>query len=149
MKDCKSSDIPVAKVDKFSLSQCPKNEFEREEMQKIPYVSTVGSLMYARVCSRSDIAYTVGMLGRYLTDPSSDHWKAAKWVLQYLQRTKHHMLTYKKLELLEIIRYSDFDFAGCQDSYQSTSGYVYLLAGEVVSWKSAKQTLIAASMIEN
>ena len=44
---------------------------------------------------------------------------------------------------LEIVGYSDFDFAGCQYSQRSTSGYIYLLAGGDISWKSAKQTLIA------
>ena len=56
MQNCKPSDIPVAKGDKFSLSQCPKNDFEEKEMQKIPYASVVGSLMYAQVCTRPDIA---------------------------------------------------------------------------------------------
>ncbi|KAL7617488.1 secreted RxLR effector protein 161-like [Lactuca sativa] len=114
-------------------------------MQKIPYASVVGSLMYAQVCTRPDISFIVGMLGRYLSNPGRDHWKAAKRVLRYLQRTKDYMLTYRKLDVLEIIGYSDSDFAGCQDSYRSTSGYIYLLAGGAISWKSAKQTLVTSS----
>ena len=55
------------------------------------------------------------------------------------------MLTYKRSDQIEIIGYSDSDFAGCQDSRRSTSGYIYLLAGGAISWKSAKQTLIASS----
>ena len=46
---------------------------------------------------------------------------------------------------MEIIGYSDSDYAGCQDSMQSTSGYIYLLAGGAISWRSAKQTLVADS----
>ena len=65
-------------------------------MQKIPYASAVGSLMYAQVCTRPDIAYSVGMLGRYLSNPGMDNWKAANRVMRYLQRTKDHMLTYKR-----------------------------------------------------
>ena len=49
MRDCKLGDTPVAKGDKFSLSQCPKNNFEIQEMQQIPYASAIGSLMYAQV----------------------------------------------------------------------------------------------------
>lgn len=48
MKDYALGDTLVAKGDKFSLNQCPKNEVERNEMQKIPYASTIGSLY---VCS--------------------------------------------------------------------------------------------------
>lgn len=60
MQECKSGDTPVAKGDKFSLKQCPKGNLEIQEMQKIPYASAVGSLMYAQVCTRPDIAYIVG-----------------------------------------------------------------------------------------
>ena len=84
MQDCKPGDTPIAKGDKFSLEQCPKNEFEIQEMQKIPYASAVGSLMYAQVCTRPDIAFIVGMLGRYLSNPGMDHWKAVKRVMRYL-----------------------------------------------------------------
>ena len=58
----------MAKGEKFSLSQCPKNNFEIQEMQQIPYASAIGSLMYAQVCTRPDIAYIVVMLGRYLSN---------------------------------------------------------------------------------
>jgi len=73
MQDCKPGDTSVAKGDKFSLSQCPKNDLEVKQMQKIPYASAVGSLMYAKVCTRPDIAFIVGMLGRYLSNPKIDH----------------------------------------------------------------------------
>ena len=55
------------------------------------------------------------------------------------------MLTYKRLDQLEITRYSDSDFAGCLDSLRSTSGYIFMLAGGAVSWRSAKQTLTTSS----
>ncbi|KAL6339994.1 hypothetical protein AAG906_038829 [Vitis piasezkii] len=76
----------------------------------------LGSLMCAQVCMCPDIAYIVGMLGRYLSNP-------------------------------EIVGYSDSDFAGCLDR-RSTSGYIFMLAGGAVSWKSVKQTLIASSTVE-
>ncbi|RVW75930.1 Retrovirus-related Pol polyprotein from transposon TNT 1-94 [Vitis vinifera] len=148
MQNSKPGDTPVAKGDKFSLNQCPKNSLESQEMQKIPYASAVGSLMYAQVCTRSDIAYIVGMLGRYLSNPGMDHWRAAKRVMRYLQRTKEYMLTYRRLDQLELIGYSDSDFARCQDSRRSTSGYIYLLAGGAISWRSAKQTLVTSSTME-
>ena len=101
--------------------------------------------MYAQVCTRLDIAFIVGMLGRYMSNPGVDHWKVAKRVMLYLNRTKDFMLTYQRSDSLEIIEFSDSDFAGCQDNKQSTSSYVFMLAGRVISWRSAKQTLIASS----
>ena len=47
----------------------PKNEIENKEMKNIIYASIVGSLMFAQVCTCLNIAYVVGMLGRYLSNP--------------------------------------------------------------------------------
>ena len=76
MNGCKLGNTLVAKGDKFSLKHYPKNDFEHKEMHKIPYASVVESLMYVQVCTRSDLAYIVGMFGRYLSNLSMDHWKA-------------------------------------------------------------------------
>ena len=62
MKDCSPSVTPIMKGDKLSLNQCPKNDLEKESMKNILYASAVGSLMYAKVCTRLDIAYAVGVL---------------------------------------------------------------------------------------
>ncbi|RVW29585.1 Retrovirus-related Pol polyprotein from transposon TNT 1-94 [Vitis vinifera] len=148
MKDCSPSIAPIVKGDRFNLDQCPKNDLEREKMKNIPYASAVGSLMYVHVCTIPDIAFAVGMLGRYQSNPSIDHWKAAKKVMRYLQGTKDYMLMYRRTNNLEVIGYSDSDYVGCIDLRKSTSRYVFMLAGEVVSWRSAKQTLIATSTME-
>ncbi|KAM1135330.1 hypothetical protein EV2_045499 [Malus domestica] len=148
MKDCSPSIAPIVKGDKFSLNQCPRNDLELEQMRNIPYASAVGSLMYAQVCTRLDIGFAVGMLGRYQSNPGLEHWKAAKKVIRYLQGTKEYRLMYKHFDLLEVVGYSDSDFVGCVDSRMSTLGYIYLLAGGAVSWRSAKQTLVASSTME-
>jgi len=96
--------------------QCPKNDLERKQMENIPYASIVGSLMYAQTCTRPDISFTVGMLGRYQSNPGLDNWKAVKKVLRYLQGTNDHMLTYKRSDHFEMIGYTDSDFAGCVDT---------------------------------
>ena len=83
MQECKSGDTLVAKGDKFSLKQCPKGNLEIQEMQKIPYASAVGSLMYAQVSTHLDIAYIVGVLRGYLSNPGMDHWKIANRVMRY------------------------------------------------------------------
>ncbi|RVW87693.1 Retrovirus-related Pol polyprotein from transposon TNT 1-94 [Vitis vinifera] len=129
MSNCALGDTPVAKGNKFSLHQCPKNELEKKDIKRFPYASAIGSLMYAQVCTRPNIVYIVGMLGRYLSNPDMDHWKKAKRVMRYLQRTKDYMLTYHRSSHLEIMGYSDSDFAGCLDSRRSTSGYIFMLAG--------------------
>ncbi|WKA03458.1 hypothetical protein VitviT2T_021565 [Vitis vinifera] len=84
-------------------------------MKNIPYASTFESLMYAQVCTRPDIAFVVGMLGRYQSNPGIDHWKVAKKVMRYLQGTKDYKLMYRRTSNLEVVGYSDSDFAGCVD----------------------------------
>ena len=73
MKNCSSSVAPILKGDRFDLNQCLKIDFEREHMKNIPYASAIGSLMYAQVCTRPDIAFAVGVLGRYQSNLGLDH----------------------------------------------------------------------------
>ena len=57
-------------------------------MQKIPYASVVRSLMHAQICMWPNIAYIVGVLGRYLSNPRIDHWKAANRVMRNFKKNK-------------------------------------------------------------
>ena len=77
----------------------------------VTFLKSVGSLMYAPVCTRPDIAFAVNVLGRYLSNPSLNHWKAVKKVMRYLQGTKDYMLIYKRSDQLEVTGYSNSDFA--------------------------------------
>jgi hypothetical protein len=88
------------------------------------------------------------MLGRYQTNPEMNHWKATKKVLRYLHITKNYMLTFRKSDNLEVIDYSDYDLFGCVDSKKFTSSYIFMLAGGLISWKSAKQSITASSTMQ-
>jgi hypothetical protein len=57
--------------------------------------------MYAHTCTRPNIIFAVGMLGRYQSNPGMDHWKVAKKVMRYLQGTKDYMLTFKRSDHLK------------------------------------------------
>ncbi|XP_059441898.1 secreted RxLR effector protein 161-like [Corylus avellana] len=133
LKNCSTSVAPIIKGDKFSKNQCPQNALEQEQMKSIPYASAVGSLLYAQVCTRPDIAMAVGILGQYQSNPGLEHWKAAKKVMWYLQGTKDYSLTYRHIGHLEVVGYSNSDFAGCVDSRKSTLGYIFLLVGGAIS----------------
>jgi hypothetical protein len=88
------------------------------------------------------------MLGRFQSNPELDHWKAAKKVLCDMLETKYYMFTYRKSYNLEVVGYSDADFAGCVDTKKSTSSYIFTLAGGAISWKSSKQTLTRSSTMQ-
>ena len=63
-------------------------------MAKTPYHKAIGSLMYAAVTTRPDIAIAVSALSQFLSNPGKVHWEEVKCVLHYLSGTKHHSLTY-------------------------------------------------------
>ena len=110
--------MPIAKGELPSRKNCPKNVIE---MKNVPYASVVGSLMYAQVCTRLNIAFADSVLGRFSSNPKLEHWVLAKKVMRYLQRTKDFMLVYRKVDHLEVVGYSDVDFVGCLDERKSTS----------------------------
>lgn len=65
MKDYSCGVAPSVKGDKFCYDQCSRNDLEWEQMKNIPYASTEGSLMFAKVCTGPDLAFAIGMLGRF------------------------------------------------------------------------------------
>ena len=66
MNEAKPVSIPFGSYFKLSKEQSPKTEEEKDHMSKVPYASTIGSLMYAMVCTRPDIAYAVGVVSRFM-----------------------------------------------------------------------------------
>uniref|UniRef100_A0A2N9IBB7 Integrase catalytic domain-containing protein n=1 Tax=Fagus sylvatica TaxID=28930 RepID=A0A2N9IBB7_FAGSY len=121
MQDCKPIPTPLPINFKLSSSMSPSNEAERMEMSRVPYASAVGSLMFAMVCTRPDIAQAVGVVSRYMVNPGSD---------------------------FTVRGYVDSDYAGDLDKSKSTSGYVFTLAGGAVSWVSKLQSIVATSTTE-
>ncbi|MCO5564774.1 hypothetical protein L7F22_018442 [Adiantum nelumboides] len=116
--------------------QQDKTDAEKEEMAKVPYSSAVGSLMYAMVATRPDIAYEVGVVSRYMSNPSKKHWEAVKKILRYLQGTASSCLCFGNSDA-SIVGYTNADYVGCVDSRRSTSGYVFMFAGAIIFWRSS------------
>ena len=141
---------PLAPHFKLSASQCPKTEEEREYMSKVPYSNTVGSLMYAIVCTRPDISHAVGTVSRYMHNPGKEHWQVVKWILRYIQKTLDVGLIFEKDGMVgqHVVGYCDSDYAGDLDKRRSTTGYVFTLVKAPVSWKSTLQSTVALSTTE-
>ncbi|KAM1193139.1 hypothetical protein ACFXTH_013411 [Malus domestica] len=88
MEQSKKGFLPVRHGNHLSKSMEPKTPEEIGHMSRIPYASAIGSLMYAMICTRPDIAYAVSITSRYQSNPGLEHWAAVKTVLKYLRRTK-------------------------------------------------------------
>jgi len=147
MQECKPVSTPFPMNYKLSSGMCPSNEAERMKMSRVPYASALGSLMYAMICTRPDIAQAVGVVSRFMADPGREHWNAVKRILRYIKGTSDVDLCYGGSEFI-VKGYVDSDFAGDLDKKKSTTGYVFTLAGGAVSWLSKLQTVVALSTTE-
>ena len=146
LQDAAAISIPMDPHATLSKSQCPVNPQQIEDMKNIPYREAVGSLMWAAVATRPDIAFAVSFLSQFMVNPGRPHWEAVKCVLKYLKGMKDRKLTFGE-ERSGIEGYTDTDW-GLQEHRHSISGYAFLIDGGAISWSSKKQSIIALSSTE-
>ena len=104
--------------------------------------------MYLMVCTRPDIAYAVSVLSRFMSNPKEKHWRFVKMLLKYLKTTREYSLIYPNQNTTILTGYSDSDHAGDLGDRKSTSGFLFILSGCTISWKSVKQSTVAISSSE-
>lgn len=149
MTEAKQTVTPLGahlKMSAATESQVSNNE---EYMKSIPYSNAVGSIMYAMVGTRPDLAYAVGIVSRYMSQPIRDHWLGVKWILRYIKGSLATKLCYKKSDDFRIVGYCDADYAADPDKRRSISGLVFTLGGNTISWKSGLQRVVALSITES
>ena len=148
MENSKKGFLPYNHGIQLSKGMAPKTPEEKDRMKNIPYASAIGSIMYAMLCTRPDVAYALGVTSRYQSDPGESHWTAVKSILKYLRRTKDLFLVYGGESELKIEGHTDSSFQSDRDDSKSVSGFVFTLNGGAVSWKSSKQQTVADSTTE-
>ena len=116
---------------------------EQKKMSIEVYQSAVGSLMYAMLGTRPDIAYAVGLVSQFNHSPLLEH--TVKKIFRYLRGTRRHKLQYGSSNGSG--GYCDADWGSGNDR-KSLGEFVFLLNGGAVSWASKKQTSIALSTTE-
>ncbi|KAH9726106.1 hypothetical protein KPL70_008133 [Citrus sinensis] len=113
-------------------------------VSQLEYARIIGCLMYAMTCTRPDIAFAVGKLSIYTSNPSQAHWQAVYRILKYLKYTMDYGIYYTGYPLV-LEGFSDASWITDRDDHTSTSGWIFNLGGEAISWGSKKQTCIADS----
>jgi hypothetical protein len=146
LADAKPQNSPMTPNALYSKNDCPADETTAARMKKIPYREAIGSLMYAAVATRPDIAFAVSTLSQFLDNPGELHWDAVKRVLRYLSGTKHHELSFGS-ERQDLHGYTDADGAS-QPHRHAISGYAFFIDGGAVSWRSRKQEIVTLSTAE-
>ncbi|GAX78795.1 hypothetical protein CEUSTIGMA_g6232.t1, partial [Chlamydomonas eustigma] len=111
------------------------------------YQEKVGKLQYLATCTRPDISFAVGLLGRFCKCPTTFHMELADQVLLYIAWTRDMGLEFGGRKPNFIV-YSDSDFGGETDERRSTTGFVCILSGGAVDWNSRLQQTVAVSTCE-
>ncbi|KAJ4710008.1 Retrovirus-related Pol polyprotein from transposon TNT 1-94 [Melia azedarach] len=148
MSTAKPIDTSSAANAHLSVAFVPKSVEEKEYMSRVPYASAVGSLMYAMVCTRPDLAQSVSVVSRFMGEPGKEHWQAVKRIFRYFKGTFDVGLIYRGDTQCLVTGFSDSDYAGDVDSRRSMTGYIFTLGSSVVSWKATLQPTVTLSTTE-
>ncbi|TYJ96365.1 retrotransposon protein, putative, Ty1-copia subclass [Cucumis melo var. makuwa] len=108
-----------------------------DSVNQSEYASIIVSLRYATDCTRPDIAYAVGLLCRFTSKPSLEHWNAIERIIRYFKKTQNLGLHYNKFPAV-LEGYSDAHWNSLSDDSKATSGYIFNIVERVVAWKSKK-----------
>lgn len=112
------------------------------------YRCIVGKLIYLTV-TRPDISFAVSIVSQFMQDPRTTHWQAVMRLLRYLKGTSTRGLLYRKHKnALDVNCFVDYDWAGSVYDKRPTSGFCITLGGNIVIWKSKKQSVVARSSAE-
>ncbi|GJU27832.1 retrovirus-related pol polyprotein from transposon TNT 1-94 [Tanacetum coccineum] len=141
MESCDPVGTPMEIKDKLDLDQ------NGSLVDATKYHSMIGSLMYL-MSSRPDIVHATCLCARYQAKPTEKHLKEVKRIFRYLRGTVNTGLWYSKDSGIELTGFSDADYAGCKDTFKSTSGGAQFLGEKLVSWSSKKQDCTALSTAE-
>ena len=112
------------------------------------YRRLVGKLNYL-VVTRPNIAYSVSVLSHYMLSPTVSHWAAVEHILCYLKEAPRCGILYKKHGHTKIECFLDVDWVGSKEDKRSTLGYCVFVRGNLVSWKSKKQSVVLRSIAES
>lgn len=111
------------------------------------YRALVGSLLYLTI-TRPDIAFSVGLVSRFMQAPRKPHLEAAKKILKYVNSTLELGMFYRKGMNFSLYGYTDASLGGDSETGRSTSGYAFFCGGTGVSWCSKKQDSVSLSTTE-
>ena len=108
-------------------------------MKSVPNLLVIGSLMYAMVATRPDIAHAIGVVSRFMDNPGRSHWNAIKHVFRYMLGTKEIGILFSPNDTSSVVGYTNSGFAGYVDNFKSTTRYCFNLGNRAISWKSKLQ----------
>nr|GFB11702.1 retrotransposon protein, putative, Ty1-copia subclass [Tanacetum cinerariifolium] len=145
MYNSKKGYLPMEVKHDLSNELCASTLEEVAYMKKVPYALAVGSIMYVVRCIRLNVAFAQNIVSRYQQNPGKLHWIIVKHILKYLRNTRDTFLVYgvKPDIELDVTSFCDESWQCDKDDTKSQTGYVFIVNGRAIDWKSKKQTTIA------
>ena len=143
MTDCRPVNTPLDPGARLHKGE-PKEQIDDPTI----FQSIIGSLMYACVATRPDLAHAVTLLSQFSSCPNNSHLVAAKRVLRYLKGTTNWKLFYPRQNDLILHGFTDSSYGNFIDDRKSCSGYIFRLGEASISWRSKKQSTVALSTTE-
>ena len=125
-----------------------KNDGVSKPVNPLNYQSMVGSLLYAAITTRSDIAQAVGAVSKFNSCPTEAHLTAVKRIFRYLNGTIDLCIKYERSADNRLVGFSDADWAGDLTDRHSTTGNLFMMSGASIDWISKKQPVVALSTTE-
>jgi hypothetical protein len=160
MAACRSADSPSTAVSELyredvaaESTQVPlaPPSVKHPQVQLRDYRAVIGSLQYLTACTLPVIADAVNKLAAFSANPQAHHLKALKKILHYLAGHRGDRLVYTgsaRSGVPIVTAYSDADFAEDPTTRKSTTGWVVMLCGAAISWRSKRQSTVARSTME-
>ncbi|XP_040366874.1 secreted RxLR effector protein 161-like, partial [Rosa chinensis] len=140
--DCRPIDTPIEQ--NHGLAEYP----DQVPTDRSRYQRLVGRLIYL-AHTRPDVAYAVSVVSQFMHNPSESHMDAVMRILKYLKSAPGRGVLFSKHNnILEVCGFTDADWAGNITDRRSTSGYFIFVGGNLVTWKSKKQKVVARSSAE-
>ncbi|WMV44756.1 hypothetical protein MTR67_038141 [Solanum verrucosum] len=112
------------------------------------YRRLVGKLNYLSV-TRPDIAFAVSVVSQFMSSPTIKHWAALEQILCYLKGAPGLGILYSNHGHTRVECFADADYAGSKIDRRSTTGYCVFVGGNLVSWRSKKQSVVSRSSAES
>ncbi|GKE48235.1 retrotransposon protein, putative, ty1-copia subclass [Tanacetum coccineum] len=141
MDNSKRGHIPMQERLDLNKTQADSTPEEVKRMRNVPYALAVGSIMHAVRCTRPDVVFAQNITSRFQQNPGESYWTVVKNILKHLRNTKDMFLVYGG-NLKAKLRVDCFCYARFEtdrDDTKSQIGYVFILNGGAVDWKSSKQ----------
>lgn len=117
--------------------------------KRYPYLQFIGKLNYLARSTRPDLAFVASHLATFCSTYQREHWDACLDVMRYIKGTLDTSITFTKHSPDQPVGYSDANYAGDSGDRKSISGYAFMYAGGMISWKSKKQPIVAHSSSES